>query len=257
MPRPIDHAKREQLVAHATEVLARTGIIDTSLRSLAAEMGTSARMLVYYFGSKEQLILAVMKGSQAQNVPEPVLYSTREELRQWCLDDWQHITRGGGRSRLRILEQVFGAACGQNSPYARYTAETLAQLTHNAQRRMEAIGMPAAVAETRARLALAPFKVSSSTSSRLPITPALTTLIAGWWTISFWRRSRPNRHDYRDAHRRPARPHLNTHEGGSRDQLAGGVSSLCWPNARIGHAHLTIHGRCWLARRPPLIGGLT
>lgn len=155
MPRAVDHAKREQLVAQATEVLARTGIIDTSLRSLAAEMGTSARMLVYYFGSKEQLILAVMKGSQAQNVPEPVLYSTREELRQWCLDDWQHITRGGGRTRLRILEQVFGAACGQNSPYAAYTAETLAQLTRNAQLRMEAIGMPAAVAETRARLALA------------------------------------------------------------------------------------------------------
>lgn len=155
MPRPTDHAKREQLVAHATEVLARTGIIDTSLRSLATEMGTSARMLVYYFGSKEQLILAVMKGSQAQNVPEPVLYTTREELRQWCLDDWHHITRGGGRSRLRILEQVFGAACGQNSPYAAYTAETLAQLTHNAQRRMEAIGMPADVAEIRARLALA------------------------------------------------------------------------------------------------------
>jgi AcrR family transcriptional regulator len=155
MGRPFDYAKREQLVEQATEVLARTGVIDTSLRSLATEMGTSARMLVYYFGSKEQLILAVMNGLQEQNVPEPELYATAEELRQWCLDDWQEITRGSQRSRLRILEQVFGAACGQNSPYARYTADTLAQLTRNAQSRMEAIGMPPAVAETRARLALA------------------------------------------------------------------------------------------------------
>jgi hypothetical protein len=37
-------------------VLARTGLVDTSLRSLAAEMGTSARMLVYYFGSDEFLL---------------------------------------------------------------------------------------------------------------------------------------------------------------------------------------------------------
>ena len=155
MARPFDYAKRNELVKQATEVLARTGIIDTSLRTLAAEMGTSARMLVYYFGSKEQLILAVMNGLQEQNVPEPELYTTAEELRQWCLDDWHTITRGDQRSRLRILEQVFGAACGQDSPYARYTADTLAQLTRNAQLRMEAIGMPTPVAETRARLALA------------------------------------------------------------------------------------------------------
>ena len=155
MARPFDYAKRDELVKQATEVLARTGVIDTSLRTLAAEMGTSARMLVYYFGSKEQLILAVMNGLQEQNVPEPELYTTAEELRQWCLDDWHNITRGDQRSRLRILEQVFGAACGQDSPYARYTADTLAQLTHNAQLRMEAIGMPRPVAETRARLALA------------------------------------------------------------------------------------------------------
>ncbi|MCV7226242.1 TetR/AcrR family transcriptional regulator [Mycolicibacterium komossense] len=155
MARPFDYAKRDELVKQATDVLARTGVIDTSLRALAAEMGTSARMLIYYFGSKEQLILAVMTGLQQQNVPEPELCTTAEELRQWCLDDWHLITRGDQRSRLRILEQVFGAACGQDSPYARYTADTLAQLTRNAQLRMEAIGMPAPIAETRARLALA------------------------------------------------------------------------------------------------------
>jgi len=155
MARPVDYAKRERLVAQATEVLARTGMIDTSLRALGAEMGTSARMLVHYFGSKENLILAVMAGLQHQHVPEPQLYSTAAELRQWCLDDWYEITRGEQRSRLRILEQVFGAACGQDSPYARYTADTLAQLVHNAQLRMEAIGMPPPIAETRARLTLA------------------------------------------------------------------------------------------------------
>jgi AcrR family transcriptional regulator len=55
--RPIDHDKRDALLAEAAAVLARRGVVDTSLRALAAEMGTSARMLIFYFGSKENLIL--------------------------------------------------------------------------------------------------------------------------------------------------------------------------------------------------------
>jgi AcrR family transcriptional regulator len=153
--RPIDYEKRDDLVAQASEVLARSGVIDTSLRALATDMGTSARMLIHYFGSKENLILAVLKRQRQQTMPDVELFATAAELRQWCLDDWQSITRGENRSRLRILEQVFGAACGQYSPYASYTAETLAELTRNAQLRMEAIGIPTAIAQSRARLALA------------------------------------------------------------------------------------------------------
>jgi AcrR family transcriptional regulator len=152
VPRPVDHAKRDALLDEATEVLARTGVVDTSLRSLATEMGTSARMLIYYFGSKENLILSVLR---RQVVVETVLLHTVEEFRQWCLDDWQVVTRGHKRASVRIMEQVFGAACGQDSPYADYTAATLAHLVRNSQARMEAIGMPPDVAHARSRLALA------------------------------------------------------------------------------------------------------
>jgi AcrR family transcriptional regulator len=48
--------KCEQLVDQAAAVLARRGVVDTSLRSLAAELGTSARTLVYWFGSKDDLL---------------------------------------------------------------------------------------------------------------------------------------------------------------------------------------------------------
>jgi AcrR family transcriptional regulator len=152
VPRPVDHAKREALLDEATEVLARTGVVDTSLRSLATEMGTSARMLIYYFGSKENLILSVLR---RQVVVETVQQSTVDEFRQWALDDWQEVTRGEKRAGVRILEQVFGAACGQDSPYADYTASTLANLVHNSQVRLEAIGMPADLAHARSRLVLA------------------------------------------------------------------------------------------------------
>jgi AcrR family transcriptional regulator len=159
--RPIDVAKREELLATAAAVLARTGLVDTSLRSLAAEIGTSARMLVYYFGSKEQLILDVMNRQQRAAIPNtddvelPVSVAAH---RQWCFEDWHACTRGERSDSLRVVLQVFGAACGRDSPYRTYTWETLSLLTRNSQARLEALGMPIHVAETRSRIALAAFQ---------------------------------------------------------------------------------------------------
>lgn len=161
MPRPVDHAKRQDLVAAASVVLARTGVIDTSLRSLAAELGTSARMLVYYFGSKEQLILEVLNRQQRAAIPETdevVLPVSLVAHRDWCFDDWHACTRGDRSDTLRIVLQVFGAACGRDSAYRAYTWSTLSLLTRNSQARLEALGFPAHVAETRSRIALAAFQ---------------------------------------------------------------------------------------------------
>jgi AcrR family transcriptional regulator len=161
VPRPIDRAKREQLLAASGEVLARTGVVDTSLRELAGQLGTSARMLVYYFGTKEQLILEVLTRQQRAAIPktnELDLPSSLAAHRQWCFDDWYECTRGERHNNLRVVLQVFGAACGVDSPYRAYTWNTLSLLTRNSQARLEAVGMPRHVAETRSRIALATFQ---------------------------------------------------------------------------------------------------
>jgi AcrR family transcriptional regulator len=161
VPRPLDHVKREELLASAAAILARTGVVDTSLRSLAAEMGTSARMLVYYFGSKEHLILEVMHRQQRAAIPETDELNTTESVaahRTWCFEDWHACTRGERRDSLRVVLQVFGAACGVDSPYREYTWDTLSLLTRNSRARLQALGMPAHAAETRSRIALAAFQ---------------------------------------------------------------------------------------------------
>jgi AcrR family transcriptional regulator len=161
VPRPFDHAKREELLTAASLVLARTGVVDTSLRALAVEMGTSARMLVYYFGSKEQLILDVLTRQQRNAIPatdDLDLPTSVAAQREWCFEDWQACTRGERRDTLRVVLQVFGAACGVDSPYRDYTWDTLSLLTRNSQARLQALGMPSHVAETRSRIALAAFQ---------------------------------------------------------------------------------------------------
>jgi AcrR family transcriptional regulator len=50
---------RERLLAAAVEQATRGGITDLSMRELAAAIGTSHRMLLYHFGSREGLMVAI------------------------------------------------------------------------------------------------------------------------------------------------------------------------------------------------------
>lgn len=52
---------RDALLQKAVAHYAAHGIRDTSLRTLAAEIGTSQRMLNYHFGSREDVLVAVIE----------------------------------------------------------------------------------------------------------------------------------------------------------------------------------------------------
>jgi AcrR family transcriptional regulator len=63
-PRP--KTGRDELLARAIEHFARHGIGDTSLRGLADAIGTSHRMLIYHFGSREGLLAAIVDTVEAR-----------------------------------------------------------------------------------------------------------------------------------------------------------------------------------------------
>jgi AcrR family transcriptional regulator len=52
--------RKEELTEAIIEYLLTHGLSELSLRPLAAELGTSARLLIYHFGSKEGLLAAAM-----------------------------------------------------------------------------------------------------------------------------------------------------------------------------------------------------
>jgi AcrR family transcriptional regulator len=60
-----DPSPRDRLLAAVVEHVARHGLADLSLRSLAAAVGTSHRMLIYHFGSKEGLLAEVVASVEA------------------------------------------------------------------------------------------------------------------------------------------------------------------------------------------------
>jgi len=56
----VRRSPREALLSAVADYLLENGLADLSLRPLASATGTSARMLIYHFGSKERLIVDAM-----------------------------------------------------------------------------------------------------------------------------------------------------------------------------------------------------
>jgi AcrR family transcriptional regulator len=61
MPRPPDDRRRQELLDGLIEAVARDGIGTRSLRDIADALGTSHRMLIHYFGSRDEMLLAIVE----------------------------------------------------------------------------------------------------------------------------------------------------------------------------------------------------
>jgi AcrR family transcriptional regulator len=59
-------SSRDRLLSDAIDYFAANGIGDASLRSIAAGLGTSHRMLIYHFGSRDGLLAEVVRAVEAQ-----------------------------------------------------------------------------------------------------------------------------------------------------------------------------------------------
>ena len=59
---------RDRLLVAAVDHALRDGIADLSLRQLAAAIGTSHRMLIYHFGSREGLLVAVTRAVEEREL---------------------------------------------------------------------------------------------------------------------------------------------------------------------------------------------
>jgi AcrR family transcriptional regulator len=97
-----------------------------SLRPLAAAVGTSARMLLHYFGSKEELIAEVMAEVQTR------LQDAFHELSGNGRDDdllpkfWQVVSHRANQPSLRLLFEVQMLALQNPKRYRRYLTSTSA-----------------------------------------------------------------------------------------------------------------------------------
>jgi len=100
----IDASPRAKLLDAAIDHIAHHGGAERSLRALAADLGTSHRMLIYHFGSKEGLLTAVAREVEA-----------RQRAALAGLDPaefWRRLTDDDLRANERLFFQLYGQALG-------------------------------------------------------------------------------------------------------------------------------------------------
>ena len=153
-PSALDPSPRERLLHAAIEHFGQHGIGDTSLRGIAEAIGTSHRMLIYHFGSREGLLAEVTRTVEAQQrAVMTATYDTDLPPLEAAAKYWEETVEATLRYGPLFFELAAHAMQG------RQHAETLRRELIGAwlPQVIElclALGIPADEAEAHARLAL-------------------------------------------------------------------------------------------------------
>ncbi|WP_235503484.1 TetR/AcrR family transcriptional regulator [Aeromicrobium sp. Root344] len=110
--------KRDELTEAATDYALAHGLIGLSLRPLAAELGTSDRMLIYHFGSKDELVAAVLEASNDRSKAVIHAMQPSASLRAAVLDLWATYTEGQVQRCQRMYVEAAALGLFGREPYA-------------------------------------------------------------------------------------------------------------------------------------------
>jgi AcrR family transcriptional regulator len=100
--RTADEARRAELLDRAVDYVCRVGLADLSLRPLAKAVGSSTRVLLYYFRSKESLVVEIVRRGRARQrtMMTELKYAVdspkevaRALWREWTKPEWEPLTR--------------------------------------------------------------------------------------------------------------------------------------------------------------------
>jgi AcrR family transcriptional regulator len=112
--------RKNELCAKALEYFLEHGLADLSLRPLATKTGTSARLLIYHFGSKNGLIAAVMEEARLR-VQQSFSESMRNSGNRGALKTfWSWATDARNSLFVRLFFEVQVLALQNRAAYARY-----------------------------------------------------------------------------------------------------------------------------------------
>jgi len=150
-----DSARKQELLAAAYEYALGNGLADMSLRPLAREIGSSPRVLLFLFGSKEELIRALLARAREEELRYLTELREHGGLAATGRDVWAWLADPSHRALLALwVEGYARSLLGEPGPWANFARDTvrdwLALLTER-----QAPGLGGAEAEAERTLLLA------------------------------------------------------------------------------------------------------
>jgi AcrR family transcriptional regulator len=150
-------AARWRLLDAVIEHFTADGLADQSLRRIAEAVGTSHRMLLYHFGSKDGLLLEVAREVEARTkaafaaVGEDAGGETDELVRRM----WAHVSDPAFAGFERLFFALYGRALQGDEPAVPLLKDDLESWLEANVAVAATVGVPADLARVHARLGLA------------------------------------------------------------------------------------------------------
>lgn len=112
MTRPVDEARRDELLERAADYLMEHGILDLSLRPLAAAIGSSPRVLLYFYGSKEQLVAEALRRTRTRqrSLFEAMRGDVPDTPTEYCRAVWRAMSAPKMLPAFKLFFEVYALA---------------------------------------------------------------------------------------------------------------------------------------------------
>jgi AcrR family transcriptional regulator len=117
MVRTPDLERRRQLLDALVEEFAAGGVGDRSLRDVAAAVGTSHRMLLHHFGSREDLLVAIVE--QVERRQMGLLPELPTNPAESFAAMWADLRRPELRQLERLFFECYSRAAQGEKPFTR------------------------------------------------------------------------------------------------------------------------------------------
>jgi AcrR family transcriptional regulator len=100
---------RTDLLERVIAYLAEAGVGDRSLRQIAAGAGTSHRMLIYHFGTRDALLVAVVRAVEDRTRAALAELGGRSP-REQAIEFWRRLSDPALAPYERLFFELYGAA---------------------------------------------------------------------------------------------------------------------------------------------------
>lgn len=117
MARPPDVERRRQLLDALIDAFADGGIGDRSLREIAEAVGTSHRMLLHHFGSRDELLLTIVDEIERRQMS--VLPDAATEPADAMAAMWADVRRPELRPFERLFYECYARGAQGEEPFNR------------------------------------------------------------------------------------------------------------------------------------------
>jgi AcrR family transcriptional regulator len=110
----------EEILAAAVEETLETGIGALTFKRVAVRLGIPDRMVVYYFPTKDDLVLAVVGelGGRLRLLLGAAFGDERLPVEDLMRRAWPVLARPATDAVLRVYLEIIGLACARQEPFA-------------------------------------------------------------------------------------------------------------------------------------------